>query len=178
MSIGWPRARTREPSSPEVHHARQQVIAYLGCHHTISLATDGPCGLWAATVFYVTLGFDFDFRSKASSRHAQNLAVNPRVAGTVNTDPEDWRAIKGIQLEGRAELVTRHDEQLQVMEAFSLRYPFVETLWGDEEHGNELATGQTPQRKAFRLRPERLVFYDHERSIDAFELVGSELSMS
>ncbi len=178
MSVRSSHARTGGPSLPEVHQARERVIAYLGRHHTISLATDGPCGLWAATVFYVSLGFDLYFRSKVSSRHGQNLAVNPRVAGTINGDPEDWRAIKGVQLEGRVERVTWHGEELRVMEAFSLRYPFVETLWGDVEDGNELTTDETPLRKAFRVRPERLVFHDHERSSDGYELVGSELDIS
>jgi hypothetical protein len=129
--------------------------------------------LWAATVFYVSMGFDLYFRSKACSRHMRNLTTNPRVAATINEDAEDWRAIKGIQLEGRVDVVSRHDETRRVMEAFSLRYPFVETLWGVEEDSRPAPNAQ---RMVFHVLPERIVFCDHGHSNEICELGGPDLS--
>jgi uncharacterized protein YhbP (UPF0306 family) len=152
---------------------RPRVLAYLRRHHTVSLATCGPEGPWAAAVFYVNRGFDLYFRSKTSSRHIRHLAANPRVAATISQDPGDWRAIQGVQMEGTAACVTEADEHMQVMLAFFQRYPFVEALWGEEE-GNETEVGA---RKVYRVHPERVVFHDHERSAEPSVLIGSALQL-
>ena len=71
----------------------------------MTLATSAGDLPWAATVFYASDGLRLYFFSAPESRHCQNLAANGRVAVTVQEDYQDWRKIKGIQLEGRAELV-------------------------------------------------------------------------
>ena len=68
----------------------------------MTLATSGPEGLWAAAVFYASEDFRLFFLSAATTRHARNLAAHPDVAATIHEDHADWRAIKGVQLEGTA----------------------------------------------------------------------------
>jgi uncharacterized protein YhbP (UPF0306 family) len=80
--------------------ARDRALDYLATHRTMTLATHGPDGLWAAAVFYVNDGFDLYFVSSPSSRHGRNFDLHPGVAATVNEDYFDWREIKGLQLEG------------------------------------------------------------------------------
>jgi uncharacterized protein len=155
---------------------QRRVLAYLRRHYTLSLATCGADGPWAATVFYVNRDFDLYFRSKTTARHIRNLAVNPRVAATISQDPEDWRAIQGVQLEGWVEVLTDAGEHGQAMKGFAEHYPFVEVLWGDE---GERAGGSTDaaSRRVYRVRPERLVFHDHEQTGEPYELAGPALRM-
>jgi uncharacterized protein YhbP (UPF0306 family) len=89
--------------------AEARALEYLASHRVVTLATNGPEGPWAAAVFYLNIGFDLVFLSSAKSRHAQNLAANPAVAGTVQEDYEDWREIKGVQLEGMAKRLQGDD---------------------------------------------------------------------
>ena len=83
--------------------ARARALAYVAGHHVMTLATHGPQGVWAAAVFYAHDGFRFVFLSASHTRHAQNMAAAPEVAATIQSDYDDWTAIKGIQLEGTVE---------------------------------------------------------------------------
>jgi len=60
---------------------------------------DGP---WAAALFYSSHDFRCCFLSDPRTRHARAIAVDPRAAATIQDQPEDWTAIRGIQIEGEA----------------------------------------------------------------------------
>jgi uncharacterized protein len=133
----------------------QAALTYLQRHHVMSLATGGPHGLWAAAVFYANDGFELIFLSAAHSRHAQNMAAQPRVAATIQEDYDDWHAIKGIQLEGVVRLLAG-EEKKQAVALYQERHAF-------------LATAPAPVRLAlrgvhwYRLTPDLLYFVDNER---------------
>jgi uncharacterized protein YhbP (UPF0306 family) len=76
---------------------REKALAYLAAHNVMTLATRS---VWAAAVFYANEGFDLYFVSSPTSRHARDLAAEPRVAAAIHEDYRDWRAIQGIQLTG------------------------------------------------------------------------------
>ena len=84
---------------------RNRALQYVADHHTVSLATQGPDGLWAATVFYANIEFALYFLSEPKTRHAQNIATRTAVAATINEDYSDWREIKGIQMEASCQEV-------------------------------------------------------------------------
>ncbi len=78
------------------------VRAFLSSQHTLTLATIGPDGRpQAADVYYAETGdLGFYFVSLPGSRHAANIARDPRVAATIHADSTRWRDIRGVQLEG------------------------------------------------------------------------------
>ena len=100
---------------------RAKMLAYLEAHHVMTLATAGP---WAAAVFYVNDGFTLYFLSAPQTRHAQELAVNPRVAITIQEDYADWRSIKGIQLDGVAVRVPA-EERARVIGLYGAKFPLI-----------------------------------------------------
>jgi len=133
------------------------VRDYLVSHRVMTLATDGPLGLWAAAVFYANDHYDLFFLSAGHTRHSQNLSTNPHVAATIQEDYRDWPEIKGIQLEGVVELL----EGKWRDEAISLyldKYPFIATA--DEAMQAALA-----MMNWYRLRPERLFFIDNSKGL-------------
>jgi len=79
---------------------------------------------WAAAVLYANDGFTLYFLSDPDSRHSKEIAENPVVAVTVNEDYHDWRKIKGIQMEGKVELVVTEDEMAQAVSAYVEKYSF------------------------------------------------------
>jgi len=143
---------------------RDLVLAYLAAHNTVSLATVGPEGPWAATVFYVNVGTDLYFLSEPKTRHCQNIRATGRVAGTINEDYRDWQEIKGIQLEGRAEEVTNPLEIMRALGAYLDKYPFVRQFLSPSKllEGVQIA-GKTFDIRLWRLRPERLYYLDNAR---------------
>ncbi len=150
------------------HDLRQTVLDYLAAHNTVSLATAGPDGPWAATVFYANVGTDLYFLSEPKTRHCQNLLANARVAGTVNEDYRDWQQIKGIQLEGRAAEVSGKLELARALGAYLAKYPFVKQFLSP---GQLLQAVQIPGKsfdiRLWRLRPERLYYLDNARGFSA-----------
>lgn len=132
---------------------RQLALAYLATHQVLTLATNGPEGLWAAAVFYVNDGFDLVFLSAGHTRHAQNITAVPHVAATIQEDYRDWQEIKGIQLEGRVSLLTDVSRETAIAR-YLQKYPFL--AGADVNMQNALT-----KINWYLLRPERLYFIDN-----------------
>lgn len=134
---------------------RAAALAYLQQRHVLTLATCTPTDLWAAAVFYVNSGFDLIFLSAGHTRHAQNMAINPQAAATIQADYADWREIKGMQLEGRVQQLTGAEREMAIT-LYKTRFPF-------------LQDAPPPVQRAFdqvnwyRLTPTRLYLVDNSQ---------------
>jgi uncharacterized protein YhbP (UPF0306 family) len=106
---------------------RATALAYLRAHNVMTLATTGDDGPWAAAVFYASADFALYFVSSPEARHSRNLALRPRVAVTVQEDYRDWTAIKGLQIEGTARVITG-PEQSAAASTYRAKYPFTGTV--------------------------------------------------
>lgn len=133
--------------------ARARALAYVAGHHVMTLATHGPQGVWAAAVFYAHDGFRFVFLSASHTRHAQNMAAAPEVAATIQSDYDDWTAIKGIQLEGTVEQLDGA-RRAAALALYAARFDFV---------GRPGATIERALARVnwYELRPRRLYFVDN-----------------
>jgi uncharacterized protein len=135
---------------------RDRTLAYLQNHQVATLATSGPEGVWAAAVFYVNDGFTLYFLSSPTSRHSLNLAACPRIAATIQEDYEDWRDIKGIQMEGIAVRIEGRD-QVTAMAGYTLKFPVIRNaLDAPAEILKALA-----RIAWYRIQPTRLYFIDN-----------------
>ena len=139
--------------------SKQQVLDYLKGHNTMSLATSAGDLPWAATVFYASDGLRLYFFSAPESRHCQNIAANGRVAVTVQEDYQDWRKIKGIQLEGRVELVDGMAAKAKAMAVYAFKYPEVIKLFTDPTSG--VFHKAFLKVKFYCVVPEKLFFIDN-----------------
>jgi uncharacterized protein YhbP (UPF0306 family) len=140
---------------------KQQVVDYLKSHNTMTLATCATDLPWAATVFFASDDLKLYFFSAPESRHCQNLAANQAVAVTVQEDYKDWRKIKGIQLEGRVELVDGVMEKAKAMAVYALKYPDVIKLFTDPASG--MYHRAFLKVKFYCVVPEKLFFIDNEK---------------
>jgi uncharacterized protein YhbP (UPF0306 family) len=104
----------------------QHVRAFLAAHNTMTLATVGPDGAPHATdVYYAESGdLELFFVSLPGSRHARNLAHDPRIAATVHVDSSRWRDIRGVQLEGVCRRVTAK-ERAATWARYTAKFSFV-----------------------------------------------------
>lgn len=140
---------------------KQQILDYLRAHNTMTLATSAENIPWAATVFYANDKLDLYFFSSPESRHGQNLSVNSRVAVTIQEDYKDWRAIQGIQLEGRATLVDGVLEKAKAMTVYARKYADVIKLFTDPASG--VFYQAFLKVKFYRVSPEKLFFIDNRQ---------------
>lgn len=138
---------------------KEQILQYLRSHNTMTLATCAGEAPWAATVFYASDDLQLYFFSSPEARHSVNLAANGRVAVTVQEDYKDWRAIQGIQLEGRVELVDGMIEKAKAMTVYARKYADVIRLFTDPASG--IYHKAFLKVKFYRVIPEKVFFIDN-----------------
>jgi hypothetical protein len=138
---------------------KRQILQYLQAHNTMTLATCADNVPWAATVFYASDDLSLYFFSAPESRHCENLAANSKVAVTVQEDYQDWRQIKGVQLEGKVTLVDSVIEKAKALAVYARKYPDVIRLFTDPASG--VFYRAFLKVKFYRVSPERVFFIDN-----------------
>ena len=108
---------------------RDCIAAFLAEHTTLTLATVGADGAPnAAAVFYAhDAGLNLHFLSEERTEHGRNMLTDARVAGAIHADGQDWRGIRGVQVRGRARLVTG-TEWVHTAAIYGRKYTFVAAL--------------------------------------------------
>lgn len=140
---------------------RDRIGVYLRAHHTMTLATvgsgpEGAAEAHAASVFYAVDGrLRLVFLSKPSSRHGAHIVAGSRVAATVTEESQEWREIQGVQLWGRAEMLSG-GARVGGMAVYLRCFPFVRGLL-EEPRLAVLAT----ELAVFRVTPERFALTDN-----------------
>ncbi len=153
---------------------RTAMVAYLAGRHSLTLATSGPAGPWAAGVYFANDGLTLYFLSDPASRHCQDIAANPRVAAAIHEDYKDWREIRGIQLEGRAEAVAGAAALARAWQVYLTKFPFVrEFRMGDALE----IMGRAVRARFYRVVPSRILYLDNRKGFgwrEEVSLVGGE----
>ncbi len=146
---------------------RDLALDYLNTHHVMSLATNGPEGLWAAAVFYANDGFRLYFLSAGHTRHARNTAASPQVAATIQEDYAEWTAIKGIQLEGAVRPLAGQERDT-AMVVYAKRHSFL-------TQSISVVEAALARVNWYCLSPTRLYFVDNGRGFghrDEIDVAG------
>lgn len=141
---------------------RWKVLDYLRDHHVLSLATVGPDGPAAASLFYACDdALNLYFLSDPASQHCVNLEANPRVAVTVHGDQDDWREIQGAQLWGTAGQVTDPDELRHALVAYTARFPFVGEMMRSPDALSPGLVSRLRAARFYRITPQRVRWIDN-----------------
>ena len=84
-----------------------RVRELLAGHNTLTLATAGEGGAWAASVFYASDEHcNLYFVSDLKTRHGRDMSREGRVVAAINRDVATWDEVIGLQIEGRAEVLS------------------------------------------------------------------------
>lgn len=145
---------------------KREVLAYLEGHNTMSLATCQGGKPWAASVFYVHADdLTLYFLSEPETRHSQELEINPEVSATINEDYRDWREIKGIQLEGKAQKVTSPLEKAKALALYIRKFPFVKDFIPSSlaAFSQMVISGKAFPVEIYKVVPKRLFYLDNEK---------------
>lgn len=134
---------------------QERALAYIRTHNVITLATTGSDGVWAAAVFYAEDGFVLTFLSAEHTRHARNIATQPRIAATIQEDYTDWPDIQGIQLEGSVRKLAGHERD-RAIDRYKIKYPFM------DRPIPKLASALN-KVSWYIIEPQRLYFIDNTR---------------
>jgi uncharacterized protein YhbP (UPF0306 family) len=138
---------------------RERALAYLAAHNVMTLATCGADGPWSAAVFYASEEFTLYFVSSPGSRHARELAREPRVAAAIHEDYRDWRAIQGIQLAGRVERLAGESREA-ALACYRGKFAFLESVTGP-------VLAALGKAAVYRLTPSELHWIDNAAGFGA-----------
>ena len=108
---------------------KEKISAYLKAHHYLRLATVTPTAMpQVHTVGYVSEGYTVCFVTDRKTRKAKNIFLNPAVAYAVDENYEDVMVIQGIQMEGKASLITMETEAMRLLDLMAQKFPGLEKM--------------------------------------------------
>lgn len=138
----------------------QEVLDYLGAQKTLTLATSGLDGPWAATLTYVNDGSEIYIWTRPNSATARHIDQNPRAAFAIDEYTEDWRQTKGIQGRGRCSPLDG-EGIAKAADLFGGKYP-------------QLRPGSTSAVMFFRIEPDALEFINNAKGAEEGDEFGAE----
>jgi uncharacterized protein YhbP (UPF0306 family) len=89
-----------------------------------------------------------------------NMAGNSRVSAAIHGDYRHWKSIRGIQLEGRVELLRSSKLQSRFWSVYTSKFPFVTALF-DAAAPSANVRRKLAGIRRYRLRPERVWYIDN-----------------
>ena len=134
------------------------IADYLDGHSVLNLATAGPEGPHAASVFYARRAFELFWFSEPTTRHSRDLARGIGCAGTITENVEDHTLIQGLQLQGVGEELTDAAERQAGLDALLARYDFLKDFMAGDGAARMEATS------IYRFRPLHITWIDNSVS--------------
>lgn len=133
---------------------KELISEYLNTTRMMQLATSVGNQPWCCTVYYAHDDeWNLYWLSLPGSRHSQEIAENPKVAGAIAYDQQPpQRTVRGIQFEGVAKLLSGDEEE----KASKL---FIEKLNREVTLLEDVRSGKYPY-KFYRVRPQKFVLFD------------------
>jgi general stress protein 26 len=105
---------------------KDNINKYLANHYYLNLATvNSQNNPIAHTMAYVSKDSVVYLSTNKYTRKVQNINENPHVAYTVDEDNPDLFAMKALQVEGKASIITDINELREVGEIMAAKFPFV-----------------------------------------------------
>jgi len=147
----------------QVRLTEAEVQAVLEENVKVQVATNGRGGFpHLATLFYDVRDGMIAFWSYGRSQKILNLERDPRVSALVE-DGTDYFELRGVSIEGRAEIVRDHDRILEIGKAVSVRMFGVDSFEALGEIGAQTVEKQATKRVGVIVHPERVASWDHRK---------------
>jgi uncharacterized protein YhbP (UPF0306 family) len=112
---------------------RREIGEYLERHNVGTIAVADGDNPGAHTVYYVSRGLRVCFETDQGSQKIAVLQANPKVSLAVDEDYKDWRDIKGVQLFGKARVLSVGKSDAW-KEAYLRKFPQVRDYGGIPSH--------------------------------------------
>lgn len=143
---------------------QSKLADFMAGRISMSVATTSPSGsARVADVYFVSdADLHLYFYSDPASRHSRNIQRDPRVAVTMRVESMDWHEIRGLQVEGVAEVMDEPEAHKQAWELMCAKFPFYQSF-----------TDAVASLKMYRVTPKHIRWIDNSVSFghkEDFEL--------
>ncbi|WP_246086732.1 pyridoxamine 5'-phosphate oxidase family protein [Nocardioides humi] len=141
----------------------EEVQGLLQENVKVQVAANGRDGFpHLTTLFYVVQDGRIAFWTYGRSQKIRNLERDPRVTALVE-DGTDYFELRGVSIEGRAEIVHDHDRILEIGRAVSVRMFGVDSFEALGEIGAQTVAKQATKRVGVIIHPDRVASWDHRK---------------
>ena len=143
-----------------VRMSEAEIDAYLGEHRPATMATIGPDGLIHQVAMYFAW-FDgaVHVLSKAKAQKIVNLRRDPRLSFHVESGTR-YEELAGVNLAGRAEILEDPEQMREIGARLASKQ------FGEERSSRDFVGAVIRNRVAVRLRPVRVISWDHSKLPD------------
>lgn len=141
----------------------EEVAALLGENLKVQVAANGHEGFpHLTTLFYVVREGKIAFWTYGRSQKIVNLERDPRVTALVE-DGVDYFELRGVSIEGRAEIVRDYDTIFEIGSAVATRMVGAESFDALGDFGRETVEKQATKRVGVIIHPEKVASWDHRK---------------
>lgn len=132
---------------------RKSIVRMLEETSDMAVATNRPDGYpQTTTVSFASDGLTIYFVCGENSQKAANLGRDNRVSCSLTPPYDNWNAIRGLSLAGRAHQIMDFAEQQKVRALFVKKFPQIEAM---------LEAEPVEQLAVFRIEPEVVSVLDY-----------------
>jgi len=138
------------------------VTRYMDSCNAMTLACSIDDKPWAATVYYARQGLDLIFFSSPTSRHSVIFSQNTRAAAAIHGGSQGWKDIKGLQIRGHIQAVTRAKGKARAISTYLKRHPFVSEFLSDPLSISAQVAKKMSKVELYFFRPDAILYLDNE----------------
>jgi nitroimidazol reductase NimA-like FMN-containing flavoprotein (pyridoxamine 5'-phosphate oxidase superfamily) len=139
---------------------KAKIADYLASHPYLRLGTvTEDATPQVHTVGYVSEGCTAYFVTDRKSRKAENILKRSAVAYAVDENYEDIMTIQGVQMEGRASLITLETEAMRLLGLMAQKFPAMGEM------------PPNPELVIFKIEPAKGYFLDNTVAFGHRDLV-------
>ncbi|GAB4003237.1 pyridoxamine 5'-phosphate oxidase family protein [Nocardioides ultimimeridianus] len=141
----------------------EEVQGLLEENLKVQVAANGHDGFpHLTTLFYVVEDGRIAFWTYGRSQKIRNLERDPRVTALVE-DGTDYFELRGVSIQGRAEIITDHDRIFEIGSRVATRMLNAESFEALGDFGRETVEKQATKRVAVIIHPEQVASWDHRK---------------
>lgn len=143
----------------QIRMSQEEVDRFLAERHTMNVATFNHDGtIHMVAMWYGFVDGDPAFWTYKSSQKIKNLERNPSITALVE-DGDVYEELRGVELVGRAEILTDWDDLLPLGRSVISRYNDVEPT----EELDPFLRDYGAKRWGVRIHVDRVVSWDHRK---------------
>lgn len=148
----------------QIRMTDDEIASFIEGRKSLQVATIGKDGApHLSTLWFAVVDDKLVFETYTRSQKIKNLERDPRITVLVE-DGETYETLRGVMMQGRAELLTDHEEVFPLALAVMKRnQPDV-----PEELLAQMAEHMAAKRTAVVVHPEKVVSWDHRKLSGAY----------
>lgn len=138
----------------------EEIATFLDGRHVMNIATNGHNGYpHVVAMWYVMLGEAPAFWTFGKSQKMMNLSRDSRITALVE-DGDQYSELKGVELQGIAEIVTDIDQIVDIATKVAVRYNGPAAA---SEQGIAFIRKQAEKRVGVVIDVKNIVSWDHTK---------------